>query len=175
MAQQQPDDGGHDGNGDDRRDEEARHGVGDLGDRSLGGSGIADHLDDLSQRGILAHAGGLTAEEARLVGGGGADFVADGLVHRDALAGQGTLVDCTGAFQHHAVHRDILTGADHKDVALLHVGDGHGHFRAVPHQRGGLGDSFIRLLRASVVLPLERASSILPTVIRVRIMAADSK
>ena len=38
-----------------------------------------------------------------------------------------------------------------------------------------LGASFIRLLRASVVLPLLRASSILPTVMRVRIMAADSK
>ena len=38
-----------------------------------------------------------------------------------------------------------------------------------------LGASFIRLLSASVVLPLERASSILPTVMRVRIMAADSK
>ena len=37
------------------------------------------------------------------------------------------------------------------------------------------GASFIRLFRASVVRPLERASSILPTVIRVRIMAADSK
>ena len=33
----------------------------------------------------------------------------------------------------------------------------------------------IRPLRASVVLPLARASSILPTVIRVRIIAADSK
>ena len=38
-----------------------------------------------------------------------------------------------------------------------------------------LGASFIRLFRALVVLPLLRASSILPTVIRVRIMAADSK
>ena len=38
-----------------------------------------------------------------------------------------------------------------------------------------LGASFIRLFNASVVLPLERASSILPTVISVRIMAADSK
>ena len=37
-----------------------------------------------------------------------------------------------------------------------------------------MGASFIRLFRASVVLPLERASSILPTVISVRIMAADS-
>ena len=37
------------------------------------------------------------------------------------------------------------------------------------------GESLRRLLRASVVLPLERASSILPTVMSVRIMAADSK
>ena len=38
-----------------------------------------------------------------------------------------------------------------------------------------LGASFNNPFSASVVLPLERASSILPTVIRVRIMAADSK
>ena len=38
-----------------------------------------------------------------------------------------------------------------------------------------LGESFIRLFSASVVFPLERASSILPTVIKVRIIAADSK
>ena len=38
-----------------------------------------------------------------------------------------------------------------------------------------LGASFIRLFSASVVFPLERASSIFPTVIKVRIMAADSK
>ena len=38
-----------------------------------------------------------------------------------------------------------------------------------------LGASFIRPFKASVVLPLDRASSIFPTVMRVRIMAADSK
>ena len=37
------------------------------------------------------------------------------------------------------------------------------------------GASFMRLLRASVVLPLDLASSILPTVMRVSIIAADSK
>ena len=37
------------------------------------------------------------------------------------------------------------------------------------------GASFMRLLSASVVRPLLRASSIFPTVISVRIMAADSK
>ena len=38
-----------------------------------------------------------------------------------------------------------------------------------------LGARFIRPLSASVVFPLERASSILPTVISVSIIAADSK
>ena len=38
-----------------------------------------------------------------------------------------------------------------------------------------LGASFIRLFKASVVLPFEYDSSILPTVIRVKIIAADSK
>ena len=37
------------------------------------------------------------------------------------------------------------------------------------------GERFIRERRASVVLPLLLASSILPTVMSVRIMAADSK
>ena len=37
------------------------------------------------------------------------------------------------------------------------------------------GASFIRLFNASVVLPFERASRVLPTVISVRIIAADSK
>ena len=37
------------------------------------------------------------------------------------------------------------------------------------------GASFIRLFKASVVLPLDLASSVLPTVIKVRIIAADSK
>ena len=38
-----------------------------------------------------------------------------------------------------------------------------------------LGASFMRPFKASVVLPLDRASSIFPTVMRVKIMAADSK
>ncbi len=61
----------------------------DFGNGCLGGCGIADHLDDLGQRGILAHAGGTAAQKAGLVDGCGADAVAFGLVHRDALAGQG--------------------------------------------------------------------------------------
>ena len=67
--------------------------------------------------------------------GGGADLVARGLVHRDALAGQGALVDGADALQHDAVYRDVLTGADDEDVAFLHLLNGDDHFRAVPQQR----------------------------------------
>ena len=43
------------------------------------------------------------------------------------------------------------------------------------HTTAVFGVIFIRFFRASVVFPLERASNIFPTVISVRIMAADSK
>ena len=138
MAQQQPDDGGEHGNGDDGGYKEAGNGIGDLGDGGFGGGGVADHLNDLGQGGVLAHAGGLALQEARLVGGGSADLVALCFIHRDALAGQGTLVDGADALQHDAVHGDVLTGADDEDVAFLHLLNGDDHFRAVPQQGGSL-------------------------------------
>ena len=48
---------------------------------------------------------------------------------------------------------------------------------SVPFRRtvASLGASLRRLLKASVVFPLARASSIFPTVMSVRIIAADSK
>ena len=138
-AQQQPDKGGQHRNGDDRGHKKAGNGIGDLGNGGLGGGGIADHPDDLGQRGILAHTGGFALQETGLVGGGGADLVSRSLVHRDALAGQGTLVHGAGTFQHKAVHRDVLTGAHHKEVALFHLCNGHSHFGPFPQQGGGLG------------------------------------
>ena len=138
-AQQQPHDGGDHRNGNDRRHEETGHRIGDFCNGSLGGGGIADHPDDLGKCGVLAHAGGPALQETGLVGGGSAHLVARSLVHGDALAGQGALVHGAGAFQHDAVHGDVLARAHHKDVPLLHLLDGHGHFGTVPQQGGGLG------------------------------------
>ena len=59
------------GDGDDGGHKDAGYLIGDLGDGSFGGRGVADHLDDLGQGGVLAHAGGLALQEARLVDGGG--------------------------------------------------------------------------------------------------------
>ena len=137
--QQQPDKGGDHRNADDRRHEKAGYGICDLCNGGFSGGGIADHADDLRQRGVLAHAGGAALQITGLVGGGGAYFITHGLVHRDAFAGQGTLVHGTAALQHNAVHRDVLARAHHKDVLFLHLLNGHSHLCAVPQQGGGLG------------------------------------
>ena len=137
--QQQPDKGCDHCNADDRRHKKAGYGICDLCNGCFCGSGIADHADDLRQRGVLAHAGGAALQIAGLVGGGGAYFITHGLVHRDAFAGQGTLVHGTAALQHNAVHRDVLARAHHKDILFLHLFNGHGHLSTVPQQGGGFG------------------------------------
>ena len=137
--QQQPDKGGDHRNADDRRHEKAGYGIGDLCNGGFGGGGIADHADDLRQRGVLAHAGSAALQIAGLVGGGGAYLIAHGLVHRDALAGQGTLVHGAAALQHNTVHRDVLARAHHKDIFFLHLFNGYGHLGTVLQQGGSFG------------------------------------
>ena len=154
LAQQEPDQGGHHRNGDDRRDKDARHPVSDLGDGGLGGGGVADHPNDLGQGGILAHPGGLAPQKARLVDGGGRDGVAGGLVHRDALAGEGALVDGAGALQHHPVHRDVFAGPDHKLIPPADLLDGHRDLFALPQEGGGLGGQLHQALEGAGGLAL---------------------
>ena len=139
LSRQQPDndrdgrnahDGGHEHAGD-----PVRH----LGDGGLGGGGVADHLNDLRQRGVLAHAGGLAAQESGLVQRSGGNGAAGGLVHRDALPGEAGFIHRAGALQNGSVHGDVLAGTHHKHIAFGHLLQRNGHLRAVPQQRGGFG------------------------------------
>ena len=65
-----------------------------------------------------------------------------------------------------------LTEKHGKDFACKHFFTSWRHLQQV---NAVFGASRARLRSASVVLPLLRASRVLPTVIRVRIVAADSK
>lgn len=129
------------------------------------------------ERRVLPDARGAAGQKARLVDRCGRDRIAGGFVRRDALAGERRLVDCARAIEHHAVDRNALAGADDEGVSGLHRSMGSKVcFLAASYNRLPFwAPSFMRLLSASVVLPLDRASSILPTVMSVRIMAADSK
>ena len=175
VAQRQPDRRSHRRYRDDGRDEDAGDPVGHLGYGGLRGRGVGHHLYYLAQGGVLPDARGAAADKAALVYRGGGDAVALGLVHGYALAGQRALVHGALALNDHAVHGYALARADHKDVAGAHLLHRHLGLCAAAHDGGGLGASRIRPLSASVVRPLLRASSILPTVMSVSIMAAASK
>ena len=136
-----------------------------------------NHLDDLGESRILADPGCLAAQEAGLIDRCGGNAVAGGLVHRNTLAGQ-------RGFVHSAVRLPEprrppgCFRPDERRIRrrVLYLLNRHSALpdRSEAASRSS-GPASSGSLSASVVLPLERASSILPTVIRVRIMAADSK
>ena len=146
-AQQQPDNGGDDRNGDHRGHKHTGNPVRDLGNGGLGSRRVGDHFDDLGKGGVRTYAACPAAEKAGLVESGGRHAVAGAFVHGDALAGQGGFVDGTGALQNNAVHRDALAGTHYKDIVLLHLLDGNGHFLPTPDQRGGLGGQIHQTLQ----------------------------
>ena len=159
LTEQQPHGGRHRRDGNDGRHEYAGDPVRDLCDGGLGRGGVADHLNDLRKRGVLADARGAAAQEAGLVDRRGGDRVARGLVHRQALARQRRLVDGACAVKHHAVHGDALARADHEDVVPLHLLDGDLKLPTVAFDhrglRGKLHQAFERVGRAALGAGLE--------------------
>ena len=98
-------------------DEMPRYEVGQLLNRRLGGLGVLNHLDDLGQRRLTTHPGGLESERAGLVDGGADNLGARSLFHRDALAGDHRLVHRRVTHGDFAVDGNALTGAHHDNVA----------------------------------------------------------
>ena len=138
-SHRKPDDQHHERDRHDSRHEHARHAIRDLCDRGFRCRRVADHADDLRQRGVLSDPRCLTPQKARPVDGCRRHAVARMLVHRDAFARQRRLVNRALPVQNHAVHGNILPRADDEHIAFLHLPDRNGHFRAVPHDHGGFG------------------------------------
>ena len=63
----------------------------------------------------------MALDEAALVERGGAYGVTLGLVNRDALAGERTLVDGAVSLEDYAIDRNVFTRTYYKNVALLHL------------------------------------------------------
>ena len=129
----------HGGNGDDGGHEDAGDAVCDLGNGGLGGRGVAHHLDDLGKGRVFADALSPAAQEARLVDGGSRNGIARRLVHGNALARQGRLVDGAGALLDDAVHGNAGAGTHDEDVAHPHLLHGDLGFPSVPDDEGPAG------------------------------------
>ncbi|MDT4841971.1 hypothetical protein FQZ97_758490 [compost metagenome] len=92
-------------------------------------------MDDARERGVGRHGRHAKHQRAGLVDGAGKHRIARGLVDRDALARDRRLVDGAGAFEHHAVQRHALAGADAGHGIERHRVGAHGLPAAVglPH------------------------------------------
>ena len=89
----QPHQNGYNGNRNHCRNENTRYLICNFGDRRLGGSRVADHLDDLGKSRVLANSCGAAADKTGLVDGRRRHRIAHFLIHRNTLAGQRRLID----------------------------------------------------------------------------------
>ncbi|MNF86070.1 hypothetical protein D3C84_684930 [compost metagenome] len=77
-------------------------------------------MDDARQGAVIRGAGGAVFQLAFTVDGAGEERVAQVLLHRQALAGDGRLVDAGTAAQHLAVQGDALAGTHPQARTGLH-------------------------------------------------------
>ena len=99
------------------RHEPCRDAVGQPLDRRARALRLGDHLDDAGEHGFGADLFGSHHQRAVLVERAGDQPVAVGLLDRHGLAGEHRFVDRGTAFEHDAVDRDAVAGADAQAVA----------------------------------------------------------
>mmetsp|Transcript_61822 Transcript_61822/g.146356 ORF Transcript_61822/g.146356 Transcript_61822/m.146356 type:complete len:674 (-) Transcript_61822:9-2030(-) len=121
----------------DDRNEHRTHAVHDALDGRFRRLGRLDHPDDASQRRFRADGRRANGQRAFGVDGAAGDLVADGLGHRQALAGDERFVDMAPPFDDFTVDGDAVTWPDDDEVThddLLHR---YVDFRTVPADPGG--------------------------------------
>ena len=135
----EPHNGRHYGDGDDHRHKYAADLVCQPGDGRLGVAGFIYQTDNLGERSVLSHLGSPKLKSAIFVYRGGNHRIAGTLLHRDALAGDGSLVHIAVALSDNAVHRDPLAGADDHNIPGRHLLRGDSLLHPAPEHHGGFG------------------------------------
>ena len=144
LADQQPNNQHHQGDGHDHRNKDPGDPVCQPGNGRFRAAGLLHKTDDLRKGGILPHFIRRKFDIARRQGSRGGNTVTGRYIHRDALSGQCALVDGAVAGSDHTVHRDIAAGANnngiphtdflHRDLDLHAVSDDGSSFRSEIHQ-----------------------------------------
>jgi len=117
------------GDGDNRQPECSA--VGQVLSTRAGLLGLTYQVDNLSQVGVLARALHLDNQRPFAVERPTDDLVAHPFGHRLGLTGEHGFVDVGRAFDHHAVHGDLLPRADAHSVVGFELTDGHVLLRTV--------------------------------------------
>ncbi len=99
----------------------AGHYVGELLNRRAAALRLGNHAHDLRQQRLRADPLRSHDQRAGAVHGSAGEPRARLLFDRNRLARDHGFVHRTGAFEHHAIHRNLLAGTDAKPVADLHL------------------------------------------------------
>ena len=158
-----------------RRDKPRRDLVGQGLNRRAAALGLRHQVDDLREHGFAADALRPHHDAARRVHRAAEDFRADGLLHRNGLAGEHGFVNRSAAFHDFAVHRNLLAGSHAQQVARMHGIERHVLVAGRRHAAGGFGARPSRALMAPLVRWRARSSSTWPSNTSTVMTAAASK
>ena len=175
MTGQKPSGGGNQRNGHDHRDKYSGDSVRQAGNGRFGAAGFLHQTDDLGEGGVLAYLVGPEFEESGSAHCGSCYGVARAFFDRHALTSEGALVHRGPSLQHGAVYWDPAAGSDQDGIAHLDLGSGNFYFFSLVQDRGSFGSQIHELADGVSGFPLARVSRYFPRVMRVRIIAADSK
>ena len=133
-----PQQGRRQGDGHDRRHEDAADAVCQPGDGGLGGGGLLHEPDDLGEGGVAAHPGGPQLQITGAGDSGRGDGVAGDLLHRQALTGDGGFIHGGVAVGDDAVHGDAAALTDDDGVTGHNLLRGDGELLPLTAHHGAL-------------------------------------
>ena len=118
---QTPDDAGEHSDHHHTWDKIRRHHVCQALDRGARALCLAYQTHNLGQEGITAHALSPHQETTRAIDCASCNPATRCLLYWDRLTGEHGFIDRATPFQHHTIHRDLLTRADAERIANLHL------------------------------------------------------
>ena len=139
MADREPERVSQDRNHQHGGDEEGRNAVGQLLDRGARALRLPDQGGDAGQSRLRPDAGDLEDKGAARVHGRADDYAADGFLHRQALAGNHTLVNGRRALDDAPIYGNALTGPDAHMIPYPHLFDGDVLLQTALDDTSGLG------------------------------------
>ena len=136
-AEEVPDGGAENGNGDHHRHEHGGDSIRQLADFRLTALCLTHHLNNARQRGVAADSACAELDRTIFDHGTGVNAIAIAFLLRDRLTGQHRFIKPGFALANFTVNGDAVAGSQAQDHPRLNVGQRHGFFTIFRHHAGG--------------------------------------
>ena len=134
MTGQNPDKCGNDCQSNHRRYKYTGYFICNFGNRSFCGRRITYHLNDLTKGCIFSYPPCFTFDKTRLIYRRCGNQISRIFIHRNAFPCQCRLIHRSRPFYYNAVHRNIFSRTNYKNITFIHFINGHFHFHTITYQ-----------------------------------------